>query len=120
MGGTITVSSTVGQGSVFSLAIVLGRCSRADFLNAGIGQADIITQFNPTNGKKVLIVEDNKLNQLLLKKMVEELGLGCDVADDGQEAFEKTLTDQKYSLILMDYLMPRMNGIEAFHKIRQS
>ncbi|MCF6331258.1 MAG: response regulator [Sulfurimonas sp.] len=64
----------------------------------------------------VLIVEDNKVNQLFLEVILDKIGLTMDIANDGKEAVELFKTT-KYDLVLMDENMPIMNGIEATKKI---
>jgi CheY-like chemotaxis protein len=66
---------------------------------------------------KVLLVDDNKVNQRLAKLIFSQIGLKCDVASDGKEAFE--MVQQKgYDLIFMDLQMPVMDGLESTKLIR--
>jgi CheY-like chemotaxis protein len=65
-----------------------------------------------------LIVEDNRINQIVLKKNLLNLGYTSDVAEDGFEAL-KLLNQQVYDLIFMDLQMPKMGGVECTVKIRQ-
>ncbi len=60
----------------------------------------------------VLLVEDNKVNQLIVKKIISDYGFGCDSANDGEEAVAM-VKENRYSLVLMDIMMPRMDGFEA-------
>ncbi len=73
------------------------------------------------NGNKVLVVDDNQINQEVALGLLEEFNLGCDVAYNGVEALEKikSANGEGYLLILMDCQMPEMNGYEATEKIRQ-
>jgi two-component system, sensor histidine kinase and response regulator len=68
--------------------------------------------------KKVLIVEDNQMNQRIAGFMVKNKGLLCDVSSSGSDALEK-LKAGKYDLVLMDIEMPGMNGYECTQKIRK-
>lgn len=64
----------------------------------------------------VLIVEDNKLNQMLIKVYLEKFGLTFDTVENGLEALE-AVKKAKYDLILMDMMMPEMDGLTAAHEL---
>lgn len=68
-------------------------------------------------GCTVLVVEDNQLNQALLKSILENIGISCDLADSGEEALG-LCAQNDYDLIFMDIQMPGMNGVTAAKKIR--
>jgi len=70
-------------------------------------------------GKRVLLVEDNRINQIVTSKMLEKLEMPFDVASDGEIALNY-LKDHDYDLILMDIQMPIMGGLEATRLIRQN
>lgn len=77
-----------------------------------------MTRVNPDKrvcmqNKRVLLAEDNLINQAVARKMLTSLGMSCDVANNGQLAVEKVLTDPAFDIILMDMSMPVMGGVEA-------
>ncbi|WP_082994984.1 response regulator [Aquimarina megaterium] len=69
-------------------------------------------------GINVLLVEDNKVNQLITEKIISNYGFYCDSANDGKEAVDM-VKKNKYSMILMDIMMPKMDGFEATKYIKQ-
>jgi CheY-like chemotaxis protein/nitrogen-specific signal transduction histidine kinase len=111
MGGEISVKSNIDEGSTFSFSIhapVSDEVAKESINN-------ITYKFDA----HVLIAEDNKTNQMLIEILLNEMGITCDIADDGLkavEAFEKG----SYDLILMDISMPHMDGVEATKIIRKS
>lgn len=115
LGGTISVSSQKGQGSTFTIEIP-AELTVEDTLPDALDQ--------PVNmyllGKKVLLAEDNELNAEIVMVQLEEVGMEVTWAQNGEEAvniFKNSSTDA-FDLILMDIMMPRMNGYEATHAIR--
>ena len=70
---------------------------------------------------KILLIEDNKTNQILVEGLLENLGLECDIANHGLEALKiLNMKDKQYDLILMDCQMPQMDGYEATKNIREA
>ena len=69
------------------------------------------------SGSDVLVVDDNSANTLVLKAMVERYGVHADTAESGMEAIEKTCS-KSYDFVLMDYLMPDMDGVETIRQIK--
>ena len=113
MGGELKVKSKVKKGSTFYFEIPVEECSQNDLEKNMNDQTIQNEQFEG----HILIVEDNKTNQMLLSMMLDDLGLSYDVANDGIEAL-KYFTQNKYDIILMDENMPNLNGIEASNQIR--
>lgn len=116
MGGNITVISEKNIGSVFTVDIPFDIDSDSE---TNESDDNIPESFE---GKRVLLVEDNDLNQEIALYMLKEKGFDVDTADNGKEAVGKFLSSKLfyYNLILMDIMMPVMNGLEATRAIRSS
>ena len=71
-----------------------------------------------TKRKKVLVVDDNRMNLVLAKRLIEQLGLEADIALDGAEALEK-MKETEYAMVFMDHFMPEMDGVETTQRIRK-
>jgi CheY-like chemotaxis protein/anti-sigma regulatory factor (Ser/Thr protein kinase) len=113
-GGKVIVQSTEGEGSVFGFVLSFNTTNTKIQLEPEV----LLTREANEKSTKILVVEDVKLNQLLLQALLEEFGFEMDVADNGKIAIEK-LKKNQYDIILMDLQMPEMNGFEATAYIRQ-
>ena len=110
--GFLDVQSRSGYGSTFSFSIPVEKIDKDDEV-ISLEEDDEISF-----SAHILIAEDNKTNQILLKMLLMDIGLTCDIANDGVEAVSM-YEDDKYDLVLMDENMPNMNGVDAMLKIRQ-
>lgn len=123
MGGTISLSSEKDVGTefivVFRFRIMNGMSSKEKDNNEDeFYENDRIKE--KFKGRKVLIAEDNEMNQEIIEEVLKEAGFVTDIASDGTEAVEKIRNSVpgQYDLILMDIQMPQMNGYEATRIIR--
>jgi len=114
MGGALSVSSKVDEGSVFSFTIPAAAGKEEASSDPSSGGAGEL----PLHGLSVLIAEDNAINRKVLEKMLEKAGISFDSAKDGIEAAKKG-SDGGFDAILMDIEMPGMDGYEAARIIRR-
>lgn len=109
LGGELKLKTELNKGSEFYFEIPIEVVD-----NYKEEKIEIKKEFN----SKVLVVEDNKANQMFLEVVLKKLNLEYEIANNGKEAIEK-YKDGKFDIVLMDENMPIMNGIEAVKHIRK-
>jgi signal transduction histidine kinase/CheY-like chemotaxis protein/ligand-binding sensor domain-containing protein len=112
MGGAISVQSKPGEGSTFSFTLftVAGKATTHDEINMNLVGIE---------GKRVLVVDDNYTNRLILQKLLEYWNLVPILASTGRDAIEILSHDKQFDLVLTDMQMPFMDGIELARSVKK-
>jgi two-component system, sensor histidine kinase and response regulator len=119
MGGRIDVDSTPGAGSRFHFCVVLETAAERA---AAPRPASPVASFGELTGKRTLVVDDSETAREVLVEMLRGKGCEVDTADSGQAALDRLAAaaerGESYDLVLMDWRMPGMDGIEAARRIK--
>lgn len=117
MGGTIAVQSEKGEGSVFTVELTLERALRDDVVHEA---TEATFDERALTGKRVLLVEDNEINQIVATKIISGFHLKVETAENGVKALETFLASKEnyYDIIITDIQMPEMDGYELADRIR--
>lgn len=124
MGSELEMESVYGQGSLFYFDLVqtvlgeepMGNLN--DLYQKRLSQEQKYRESFTAPDARVLVVEDNAMNQKVVKSLLKQTLVQIDLAEDGVGCLEKCAHNH-YDLILMDHLMPHMDGVEAFHRLRE-
>ncbi|GAB0111314.1 CHASE domain-containing protein [Pseudoalteromonas distincta] len=117
MGGAIDLVSYEGKGSTFTFSLpLISPLPKAEQIQQQYNEIDVSTL--SFTGYKLLLVEDNPLNQHVANAILKTKGCIADIANDGFEAIEK-LAENSYDIVLMDIQMPKMDGLKATKVIRR-
>ncbi len=111
MDGKIWVKGEPGHGSTFSFTAVFALADEAEI--------DLPAIIPDLKGKKVLLVEDNSSSRAVFEKMLQSFGFQVTACDSGNHALDVTATDHDFSLIVLDWMMPGMDGIVLAGRLRR-
>ena len=116
MNGKIVVQSVFGKGSKFTVSI-----DQRIVKNPTIKLEDSPEPVEEikTHNKKVLIVDDNKINLKVAERLLESYGIDTESVESGAAALEKIQNGEKYDMILLDDMMPKMSGVETLKKLKE-
>ena len=116
MNGKIVVQSVFGKGSKFTVSI-----DQRIVKNPTIKLEDSPEPVEKikTHNKKVLIVDDNKINLKVAERLLESYGIDTESVESGAAALEKIQNGEKYDMILLDDMMPKMSGVETLKKLKE-
>jgi PAS domain S-box-containing protein len=117
--GSIEVESTLGAGSVFHVEIPYLPANVKTSVSSLSGNSDTAAESAAIENKRILIVEDNLVNQRVLTSVLQKLKVESNIANNGKEAIDILEKDIEYDLIIMDLQMPVMDGFQAATHIRK-
>ncbi len=126
MDGSLTAGSSPGKGSVFTLELPLSEVMDDPEVHKEIPleTKNLIDEEHEKSltavdtPYRILLAEDNKINQMLVKAILKSMDLKCDIAENGRIAIDKLAMDH-YNLLLLDIQMPVMDGLETIKYIRE-
>jgi CheY-like chemotaxis protein len=123
MGGEISVDSRIGKGSSFKFSVLTRVPSELEVSQTpeAWSEAPVDTPLTAVvNGRplRILVAEDNATNRFVIRKLLEKLGYMPDVIENGVQAVT-AVQNRSYDLVLMDMMMPEMDGLTATRMIRQ-
>lgn len=119
MNGKIVVQSIYGQGSKFTVAL-----DQQIVLTPTVSTSEVLPKEDPIDlsllvNKKVLIVDDNKINLKVASRLLKDYNIKTEEVDSGFECINRILQKEEYDLILLDDMMPKMSGVETLKKLKE-
>ena len=119
MGGELGADSQPGEGSTFWLELPWPRTRPPEPVGV-VTSAAMVDTGSPLGGLRVLVVDDNRINQMVARKALERAGATVETAGDGQQALDRLRAGPKdFDVVLMDIQMPVMDGLTAARAIRE-
>ena len=114
MGGKIIVQSKFGEGSKFTVYLKQRISDKKEIIQE---KKEVVAKHYP--GKKILVVDDNKINLKVATKILKELEISVEEVDNGFSCVEKIQNGESYDMILLDDMMPRMSGSETLVQLKK-
>ena len=118
MGGDVTAKSEQGQGACFTITLPLRKVIEAPAGTVVAGALPLEGEVEPTKPLSVLLVEDHEINRKLAQIMLQRMGHTFVLANDGQQALD-CLDKEHFDVVLLDVMMPVMDGLTALHIWRE-
>lgn len=116
MNGKIVVQSVFGKGSKFTVSIDQRVVNNPTIK---LEETEELGEKVITHNKKVLLVDDNKINLKVAERLLESYGIDTESVESGAAALEKIQNGEKYDMILLDDMMPKMSGVETLKKLKE-
>ena len=118
LGGEIDVKSTYGEGTTFTVTLTQEISTKSIDEIETTKEKETITPFD-ASGYSVLIVDDNKINLKVAEKLFAEYKLDIDMTDTGRDCITKIMSGNKYDIIFLDIMMPKMKGPEVLENLKK-
>jgi signal transduction histidine kinase/ActR/RegA family two-component response regulator len=115
MNGEINVKSKLGQGTTFTITLnqKIIKLEQEEVIE----KSENVIAFN-ASGSRILVVDDNKINLKVAERLLRDYQITVETVISGAECINKILEGEKYNLIFMDIMMPKMNGVEALENLK--
>ena len=113
MGGKIVVQSEYGEGSIFTIYL------NQEIRNSISKKEEIKEENIDLSGKRILVVDDNKLNLKVIAKIFKDYNINIECLDNGYDCIDNIKGKEYYDIIFMDIMMPRMGGVETLRHLKE-